>query len=120
MYTELQAKINQTATVLGIDLDELSEMIYDRGCQFAREYYRNDRVVDKAIADPQYWHWFLIQWHRCDVQMKAQLNTEELSCSSLNEEWYDIFHDLAELSTIKGDQPRQVKPWSEILHRALA
>ncbi len=118
----LHDQVNDLARMMNISLDWVSELIYERGVEYAEGYYRAAKVATKAIQDPAYWHWFLIQWRRCDRNMMATLDLDSLSQPGWAAMWYDMFHDITELSAIKqgAEAPEQpVKPWSEIAIRAM-
>jgi len=95
-------------------------MVYERGCEYAQTYYRDERIASRAISDPQYWHWFLLQWKRCDENMRGMCDIETLSEEDMRYYAYDKYHSIKELGNIKGETTQPVKPWAEIFKRATA
>jgi hypothetical protein len=61
----LQYEIDETARLLGFDVDQVSDLIWKYGCAFAERYYA-PRSASLAPQCELYWTWWLSVWRETD------------------------------------------------------
>lgn len=104
---QLQYEINEFARLLGLNLDDVSQLIYDTGIEFARRYYQG-QMASVAVKQPLYWTWYLTAWHRVD-----QIIYESTPIFRLDDPW-DIYHfDHLPGHLLHGTE-RKCHPWTEV------
>lgn len=106
----LQARINEFALLLGLDLDEVSALIYRTGCAFARMYYAT-RSARIAEGNSLYWHWWLHHWNLRDRQMESTVQTARLVSYEDRWELYQEWHDP---EAYLRDHGQRARPWEEV------
>lgn len=115
MYQSVQVRITDFLTLLGLEEDQVSTLIFERGCAFAEAYYPPHARL-KAMTDPVYWHWWLVQWDRADKLMYQETSLAALHNRANRWRLYLYYHDARQMLQQEG---RQVEPWREIYQRVL-
>lgn len=104
---QLQAQINDFALQLGFTIDDVSQLIWENGCDFATRYYA-PRSALLAASNSLYWDWFLTEWVKRDRLLEAEYNI-------INERihWGDYHFAHLPAHMVYG-QKYKAQPWEEV------
>lgn len=105
---QLQYKINEFARKIGLDVDQVSALIFDTGVQFAHRYYMHG-MASVAVKTDLYWSWYLTAWHRVDEIMEETMPTSLFT----GDAWgiYQFHHLPGHL--LQGEKFRY-HPWPDV------
>lgn len=103
----LQAEVNDFALSIRLDLDKVSVLIWENGCDFATRYYA-PRSALLAASNSLYWTWFLTEWVKRD-----RLLEEEYRATNQTIYWGDYHFAHLPAHMVYG-QKYKAQPWEEV------